>query len=103
MLATSSTERPVTVPSRFAMMVTSWITSRPWWAESRDSLRDSVYLSGRPTLRATAKAIHSSGVAPILPPKPPPTSGAITRIFCSGTPVVAASRKRRMCGIWVAE
>ena len=46
---------------------------------------------------------HSSGVVCSLPPKPPPTSGAITRIFDSGTPVVAASAKRRMCGIWVAD
>ena len=47
--------------------------------------------------------IHSSGVIWSLPPKPPPTSGAITRILDSGTPVVAASANRRMCGIWVAD
>ena len=39
-----------------------------------------------------------------LPPKPPPTSGAITRSLCSGTPAVAAaSIIRRMCGICVAD
>ena len=47
--------------------------------------------------------MNSSGVVCSLPPKPPPTSGAITRIFDSETPVTAASRKRRMCGIWVAD
>ena len=47
--------------------------------------------------------MNSSGVVCSLPPKPPPTSGAITRIFDSGTPSTAASRNRRMCGIWVAD
>ena len=67
-----------------------------------DSERVSVYLTGRPSWRATHQASHSSGVTCSLPPKPPPTSGAMTRIFDSGTPVVAASAKRTMCGIWVA-
>ena len=62
-----------------------------------------MYLTGLLSRRATAQAIHSSGVAWSLPPKPPPTSGAITRIFDSETPVVAASAKRRMWGIWVAD
>ena len=61
-----------------------------------------MYFTGLPSLRATAKVIISSGVCWSLPPKPPPTSGAMTRIFDSGTPVVAASANRRMCGIWVA-
>jgi len=62
-----------------------------------------VYLAGLPSRRATAQVIHSSGVVCSLPPKPPPTSGAITRIFDSGTPVVAARANRRMWGIWVAD
>ena len=45
--------------------------------------------------------IHSSGVTASLPPNPPPTSGAITRIFDSDTPVVAASANLTMCGICV--
>ena len=45
----------------------------------------------------------SSGVTGILPPKPPPTSGAMTRTLCSGMPSVSASMIRRMCGIWVAD
>ena len=60
-----------------------------------------MYLTGLLTRRPTAQVIHSSGVTWSLPPKPPPTSGAITRIFDSETPVVAASANRTMCGIWV--
>ena len=95
--------RPVTLPSLVAARVSFCHWSRPWWAEIRDSERVSVYLHGLPILRATAQVIHSSGVVCSLPPNPPPTSGAITRIFDSGTPVVAASRNRVMCGIWVAD
>ena len=102
MSASSSTLRPVTVPSFSAASVSFCHWSRPWCAVISDSERVSVYFTGLPSLRATAKAIISSGVAWSLPPKPPPTSGAMTRIFDSGTPVVAASMNRRMCGIWVA-
>ena len=77
--------------------------SRPWCPLSSDSERVSVYLTGLLTRRPTAQAIHSSGVTWSLPPKPPPTSGAITRIFDSATPVVAARANRTMCGIWVAD
>ncbi len=103
MFAIRLTLRPVTVPSRRAVSVMSWMTSRPWWAESIDSDRVSVNFTGRPTFVDTANAIHSSGVTASLPPNPPPTSGATTRILCSGVPVVAASRNRATCGIWVAE
>ncbi len=91
------------MPSFSAASVSFCHWSRPWWALTRLSLRVSVYLTGRLISRATAKAIISSGVCWSLPPKPPPTSGAMTRIFDSGTPVVAASANRRMCGIWVAD
>ena len=37
-----------------------------------------------------------------LPPKPPPTSGAMTRILDSGTPVPSARKIRTKCGTWVA-
>jgi hypothetical protein len=36
-------------------------------------------------------------------PKPPPTSGVITRIFASGIPSTIWSANRRMCGICVAD
>ena len=94
---------PVTRPSFVAARVSFCHWSRPWWAESSDSERVSVYLQGLPIFRATVQVIHSSGVVCSLPPNPPPTSGAMTLIFDSGTPVVAASRNRVMWGIWVAD
>src|SRR6266540_2199879 len=103
MFDSSFTDRPVIVPSRRAVSVMSWITSRPWCAETIASERVSVYLTGLPTRSAARNVISSSGVTWSLPPNPPPTSGAITRILCSGTPVTSASISRRMCGIWVAD
>ena len=91
------------MPSFSADSVSFCHWSRPWWALISDSERVSVYFTGLPSRRPTAQAIHSSGVTWSLPPKPPPTSGAMTRIFDSGTPVVAASANRTMCGIWVAD
>ena len=91
------------MPSFVAARVSCCHWSRPWWATWSDSDRVSVYFTGLPRRRATAQAIHSSGVTWSLPPKPPPTSGAMTRIFDSGTPVVAARAKRTMCGTWVAD
>ncbi len=95
--------KPVTLPSLSAASVRVCTWSRPWWADIRLSLRVSVYFTGFDSRRATAQAIHSSGVVWSLPPKPPPTSGAMTRILLSGTPVVAARANLRMCGIWVAD
>ena len=103
MSASRCTFSPVTLPSLSAASVSVCTWSRPWWPAMRLSLRVSVYFTGFDSRRATAHAIHSSGVVWSLPPKPPPTSGAMTRIFDSGTPVVAASANRRMCGIWVAD
>jgi hypothetical protein len=38
----------------------------------------------------------------ILEPKPPPTSGAITRSLCSGAmPMNAEMTRRATCGFWV--
>ena len=90
------------MPSLVAASVSVCHWSRPWWPETSDSERVSVYLHGLPSRRATARVANSSGVVCSLPPNPPPTSGAMTRTFDSGMPVVAAMRKRRMCGIWVA-
>ena len=67
------------------------------------SLRDSVHLTGLPSLRAISRASTSSAVTCSLEPKPPPTSGAMTRMFCSGMPVTRASMTRSTCGIWVAD
>ena len=87
-----------------AVSVMSWITSRPWCAESIDSDAGLGVLHRLADLRAaTANAIHSSGVTAACRRSRRRRPGAITRILCSGVPVVAASRNRRMCGIWVAE
>ena len=103
MSASRSTSRPVTVPSRLAAIVESWIWSRPWCAAISDSERVSVYLTGLPSRRATSSVMISSGVTCSLPPNPPPTSGAMTRSLCSGMPGDSAIITRRMCGIWVAD
>ena len=79
--ASSSTLSPVTVPSFSAASVIFCHWSRPWWAAISDSERVSVYFTGLPSWRAIHQASHSSGVTCSLPPKPPPTSGAITRIL----------------------
>ena len=92
MSASSSTFSAVTVPSRFAARVMSCIWSRPWWADSSDSDRVSVHFTGRPSLRAARTQSSSSGVTCSFPPKPPPTSGAITRSLCSGMPVSSAMK-----------
>jgi hypothetical protein len=68
-----------------------------------DSDRDSVYFTGLPSLRATRVQMNSSGVTWSLPPNPPPTSGAMTRILCSGIPRERASIVRRTCGICVED
>ena len=99
----SSTFSPVTVPSFSATRVSFCHWSRPWWPDTIVSERVSVNLHGLSSLRATASVMNSSGVVCSLPPKPPPTSGAMTRILDSGKPVVAAMQKRRMCGTWVAD
>ena len=101
MFASRLTRRPRTVPSRFAAIEMSCSWSRPWWADRMLSERVSVYLTGLPTRFAAMNVSISSPVTCSLPPNPPPTSGAMTRTFCSGVPVSSAIRNRRMCGICV--
>jgi hypothetical protein len=101
MSAISSTFSPVTVPSFLAASVMSWTWPRPWCAMRMLSERVSVHFTGRPSLRATSSVRSSSGNTVSLPPKPPPTSGAITRSLCSGRPRVSAVMVLRMCGTWV--
>ena len=93
---------PVTVPSFSADRVSFCHWSRPWWPAIRDSERVSVYFTGLPSRRATTIVMNSSGVVWSLPPKPPPTSGAITRTFDSEIPRTAARKNRTMCGTCVA-
>ena len=103
MSASRSTDRPRSRPSASAAILIRCHWSRPWCTVRLPSLRDSVHLTGRPTLRAISMASTSSAVTCSLEPKPPPTSGAMTRMFCSGIPVTRASMTRRTCGIWVAD
>ena len=66
MSASRWTSRPVTVPSFLAVIVMSWIWSRPWWAVSSDSERVSVHLTGLPSFCASATQSISSGMHPDL-------------------------------------
>ena len=40
---------------------------------------------------------------PTLLPKPPPMSGEMTRILCSGSPATIAYSVRWACGAWVVD
>ena len=103
MSASRSTSRPRSLPSLSAAIRIRCHWSRPWCTVRLPSLRDSVHLTGRPSLRVTSSESTSSAVTCSLEPNPPPTSGAITRMFCSAIPVTRASMTRSTCGIWVAD
>ena len=103
MSASRSTDRPRILPSASAAILIRCHWSRPWCTVMLPSLRDSVHLTGLPSLRAIRTASTSSAVTCSFEPKPPPTSGAMTRRFCSGMPVTRASMTRSTCGIWVAD
>ena len=64
------------------------------------SLRVSVQRTGLPSLRASQTTSSSSALS-IFAPKPPPTSGAITRICSGSSPSMPASTMRSWCGVWV--
>ena len=54
------------------------------------------------SLRASQTSTTYSGTSDIFWPKPPPTSGAMTRRSVSGMPSKSAMPVRIRCGIWVA-
>ncbi len=64
------------------------------------SLRVSVQRTGRPSRRAS-QTISTSSALSIFAPKPPPTSGAITRTCAGSSPSVPASTMRSWCGVCV--
>ena len=101
MSASRSTLRPVTLPSLVAVRVRFCHWSRPWWPDNSDSERVSVHLQGLPVRWASRTVMISSGVICSLPPKPPPTSGAMTRILLSEMPRTTARKNRMMCGTCV--
>ncbi len=66
-----------------------------------DSRRSAVHLTGRPSFMDAQQTATSSGYTKIFEPNPPPTSGAITRILCSGMPRTnAAMSSRWTWGFW---
>ncbi len=62
------------------------------------SVRVATHFTGRPSRREAHIASASSGKAPPLTPKPPPTSGEITRICASGTWKMCEISMRTPCG-----
>ena len=75
----------------------------PWRRRPKasSSSRVSVNFTGRPVLRAANAAQNSHDRSSILPPKPPPTAGLITRTSFSRSPSAAASMHWVMYGICV--
>jgi hypothetical protein len=65
------------------------------------SLRVSVQRTGLPRWRASQTTIVSSAPKALFAPKPPPTSGAMTRNWPGSIPSVAARPKWSRCGTWV--
>src|SRR6185436_17149584 len=68
---------------------------------ARFSVRSSIHLTGAPVTIDAATAITYPGYAGTLPPKPPPISGEIIRIFSSDNPrcpVISATTVRIACG-----
>ena len=73
--------------------------ARPWPSASIDSLRVSRQRSGMPTARDKRPSTISSGYAEIFAPKPPPTSGVMTRTLLVGSLLLIWSRTP--CACWV--
>ena len=73
-----------TSPSAAKPMVAVVSWSRAWASESRVSERVAVHFTGRRRIWLAQTMVLTSGVKLPLTPKPPPTSGEMTRILCSG-------------------
>ena len=74
--------------------------ARPWVMAVRFSLRDSTQRTGRPVCLAAHATTIGSRSTPIFAPKPPPTSGATTRIASGGSPI-AVRISRESCAFCV--
>ena len=90
-------------PSASAASSMSWIIPRPCVVASVFSERSSFQRTTRPSRRASARQSASSAYTLSFDPKPPPTDGATTRSWCSGSPVTIDSMILRMWGICVDE
>src|SRR6267378_461965 len=84
---------PRTVPSDANPISHSTMSSLAWNELRRCSRRSSIHLTGACNWSANQQVNGSSGKTWHLSPKPPPTSGPITRSRCSGQP--------RMCAVAV--
>ena len=77
--------------------------SREWNEAIRFSRRSSVQANELLCLRASQTSSTYSLASDIFWPKPPPTSGAITRRSASGMPSTSAMAVRVRCGICVVQ
>ncbi len=75
----------------------STIPSRRWSIAMNSSSREKTSFTGRPAARASAATCASKWKSH-LAPKPPPSSGTITRTFASGICSVCATPERAMYG-----
>ncbi len=95
----------VILPSLVAPMRMSAVCARPWWQTAMCSERVSIHLTGRWSLRETQENRASSPVIWSLAPKPPPTSGAMTRTRSSLIPSIRPRNRRTKCGtcveVWI--
>ncbi len=79
------------------------VWSREWKPAIRFSRRSSVQANELLYLRASHTSTTYSAASDIFCPKPPPTSGAITRRSDSGKPSTSAMAVRVRCGICVVQ
>jgi hypothetical protein len=83
------------LPPRSNAISTSVTWSRPWASFRKLSRRSAVHFTGRASALEAQAATTSSLYTKIFEPNPPPTSGAITRIFVSGMPRMKAAMRSR--------
>ncbi len=83
---TTRTRSPTIRPSAVSPSSAYCTWPRPC-IESIASLRVSVHFTGQPRLRAAATTAAWSAMIPALPPKAPPTCGAMTRTRSFARPV----------------
>src|SRR6185369_4633411 len=75
--------------------------SRPCVIPTRFSLRVSTHRSARPVCLAAQATRIASRSIPTLAPKPPPTSGATTRMASGSRPKAPAMINRLIWAFWV--
>src|SRR5207247_657344 len=91
------------VPSRRPPSSTCCTWARPWPSATMLSDRVSSQRSGRASSRASHATRSSSGEPPSLAPKPPPTSGTITRTVASSSPSREVSAPFTPWAFWLLD